>query len=353
MNQYFIYTARLLSACCFYLFLAKANIWLDTTDNTILAFGYRFFLILAPLVFLITNKWITLIAFSISTGGIVFWLSDNLFIGTILLSLGMAIGGYVLKYHASKTPIGVSNNRIALNMGVFFSGLIILLPINNKSFMLLGLAFMVITLLCSMYIREKTQEDHKIQKLNFSFSQLLSIRGLAWAIVGFVMGIKLMSIMSILPQYLIYELGKLPWWYGLVISLSSIVIVFLQIPIIHVMKRFNFFQTFILLAISMVFIAFPNLFYCETIIGGLIWTFSLTVLECGISYLDIFSAKEGTLLIKEFFIGIGMASTVFLMRNVDPASAAFMLGLIGLIGTLLAVKLLKPQIILQEKVAIS
>lgn len=344
MSKYYIYLARLLSACCFYLFMAKANTWLDITANTILAFGYRFFILLAPLFFLLINRWIAFVSFLVGIVGILFWLKACFFIGTLLFSSGMAVGGYVLKFHASKTPHGAANNRVALNLGVFFSGLIILIPTSENMLMLIGLSLMILTLVSSLYINNDLHEEKEcqVQKLNFSFSQLYSVRGTAWAIIGIMIGIKLMSTMAILPQYLIGQYGNIPQWYGLIISMSSLVVVILQIPIMHVMKKFDMTRAFIPLILSMILIAFPAIFYCETIIGAMIWTFVLTIFECGASYLDVFSVKEGTLLIKEFFVGIGMALTVLCMRNFNSITGAFLLGSIGLIGILFAMLLLKP-----------
>lgn len=344
MNKWFIYLARLLSACCFYLFLAKANTWLDTSNNTIMAFGYRFFILLAPLIFFFANKKTAFFAFLAGMFGIICWINEFYLIGTIILSSGMAVGGYVLKYHASKTPEGAANNRVALNMGVFLSGLMLLLPFNNNTLLWIGLMMMLVTLISSIFI-DNSSDEIKIQKKNFSFSQLNSVKGIAWAIVGLVTGIKLMSTMSILPQYLIYTAGKLPNWFGLIISISSLCVVLLQIPIMQVMKRNDFYLPFIILFFSMVMIALPSLFYCETLAGGMLWTFVLTMFECGVMYLDTFSVKDGTLLIKEFFVGIGMALTVLLMRYFDAKTGALLLGGIGIFATIIAVQLFRPAMI--------
>lgn len=340
-SRLFIYFARLLSACCFYLFLAKANTWLDTTNNIIMAFGYRFFILVSPLVFLFTKRYTAFFAFLAGVFGILFWIKKYYLFGTLLLSGGMAVGGYVLKYHASKSPEGAANNRVALNMGVFLAGLIILILNKGIAFVWIGLIMMLITLISSIFINNS--EDEKIiQKQNFSFSQLNSTKGMAWSLVGVVTGIKLMSTMSILPQYLIYSTSKLPNWFGIIISLSSISVVIFQIPIMNVMKRFNFYRAFILLFLSMIMIGFPGLFFCETLVGGLVWTFVLTLFECGIMYLDTFALKDGTLLIKEFFVGVGMALAVLLMRNFDAKTGALLLGAIGIVGIITSIQLFKP-----------
>ncbi|HIE4969112.1 TPA: hypothetical protein ACXNMF_003968, partial [Klebsiella aerogenes] len=40
---------RMVSAIALFSLLGQANVWLDTTSNALLAFGYRFLLILTPL----------------------------------------------------------------------------------------------------------------------------------------------------------------------------------------------------------------------------------------------------------------------------------------------------------------
>lgn len=344
MKSHVVYLARLLSACVFCLILAKANTWLDTLNNTVLVFGYRSFILLAPLFLLFAKRWITFFSFFASIIGMGFWFNHYLLLGTILFSAGMAIGGYVLKYHASKTPNGAANNRIALNIGGILSGIVIASPYSNNYFLWLGFIMLFITLLCSFPGRDETPENDIHLKNNFTFSQLKSLRGISWALIGITTGIKIVSITSILPQYLLHYYDSLPNWYGWVISLNCIVVVLLQKPVMAIMKNLSLNQALTVLITSMLVIALPSAFYCQHFMGAIIWVFLLTLFECAVSYLDVFAREEGTLLIKECSVGIGMAMTVFVMRSFIPIHAALMIGCFGLLAILLALKLFRANV---------
>jgi len=347
MKQYSIYFVRLLSACCFCLILAKANTWLDTMNNTVLVFGYRSFILLAPLFLMVTKRWVTFYSFLISTVGMLLWLKGEYLLGTILFSSGMAVGGYVLKFYAAKTPEGTANNRIAMNIGGILSGLVIAFPSDNNYFLWLGLGMLVVTLICIFLTQRSSDiegiDDHN-QKTNFSFSQLNNLRGLSWGIVGIITGVKIVSITSILPQYLIHYYGYLPSWYGWAISLNCIAVVFLQKPVMHVMKKFSLNQALSALLASMLVIAMPSVFHCQVFAGAMLWAFALTLIECAVSYLDVFSRREGGLLIKEFSVGIGMALTVLIMRSFVPVTAAFFIGFVGFVAIIVVMKILSKDV---------
>ncbi len=342
MNQYCIYIARLLSACCFFIFLTTANTWMDTLNNSILVFGYRFFILLAPLFLILTKRWITFIAFFISMIGMACWFKNEMLLGTILFSMGISIGGFVLKYYTSKTSEGIAGNRIALNVGGFLSGIVILFPANYQLFLWVGIGLMLITLICSIFIGKEEKNENETQKINFSFVKLMSLRGIAWSVVGIVAGIRFAAVISILPQYLIDYYGSLPNWYGFMISLDTLMVIFFQSYITRFMKHFDLNQSLFTLLFSMIIVAVPGIFFCQTILGAMIWTMIIVILECAISYLDLFSREEGTLLIKEFFMAIGLTATVFFVRSFDVISAIFFIGLIGFLGMLFVMKILGP-----------
>jgi hypothetical protein len=347
MSKYSIYIARIMSACCFYLFLTKANTWLDKTDNMVMVFGYRSFILLAPLFLVICKRWMTFFAFFISSLGVIFWFYNQNLLGAILFSAGMAVGGYVLKYQASKSANGAANNRIAMNIGGMLSGVVIAIPANNSLFLWLGMGMLIITLISVFISQEKSNEnndsDEKL-KQNFSFSELKNLRGISWAIIGIVTVIKIVGLTSVLPQYLIHYYGFLPNWYGLAISLNCIAVIILQKPIMHFMQKFNLNQAISTLLLGMVLISFPGAFFCQTFTGAMLWVFVLTLFECAVSYIDIFSRNEGGLFIKEFFVGVGMAITIFVMRSLTPEIAALILGMAGFFSTLLAMGLFRQNI---------
>lgn len=342
MSKSFLYIARFLSACCIYLFIAKANVWLDRIDNTILVFGYRFFILLAPFFFLLSRKWIGFFAFLISTIGILFWFAKFIFIGTVLFSSGIAVGSYVIKYYAVQTPKGAAYNAVILNFGVFVSGLILVYL--HKSFLNIGLGIMLITLICSFFIGNNSTEKSQYIKTDFSFTNLKMLRGIAWAIVGLVSGIEFISMFSILPQYLIAYYHVLPNWYGWVMPLSSLTVILLQTPIMRLMQHFNLQQALFVLPISMLIVAFPNFFACQFFIGAMLWVFILTLFECAIGYLDTLSVLEGNLLVKETFVGVGMAVTVFIARSLIPFKAALFIAIIGFLMIPIAIFILRVKI---------
>ncbi len=340
MQEFYLYLARFLSACCIYLFIAKANIWLDKVDNTLLVFGYRFFILLAPLFFMLTKRWLPAFSFAVAALGVLCWLNQYNLIGTILFSSGIAVGSYAIKYYAVKTPQGAAYNAIIFNLGVFLSGLLIILLPHNNFFLKLGFVLILITLASAFLIREQSKNSTQNSKANFSFAALKSFRGIAWAMVGLVCGIELIGMFSILPQYLISHYKILPNWYGWLIQISTLTIVLFQKPIMNLVQRFNLKHNLYVLTISMFIVAFPGIFACEYFLGAAIWVFMLTLFECVIAYLDTLSVKEDALLVKECFVGIGMALTVFTARSFAPLKAAFVMGALGFCLMLIAIPVL-------------
>lgn len=182
-----------------------------------------------------------------------------------------------------------------------------------------------------LFYKANKFKDLSIKKSHFSYVGIVSKRAIAWCIVGFVSGVKLIAIVSILPQFMLQALnGKLPAWYGLMLSLNCLVIIILQVPIIRVVSRLETIKVFVPLAIGMLIIMLSYFFDLNSFLGAFIWTFFLSIIECAITYLDKLAREDDLLLVKEAAVGIGSAVTVCVVRSVSSNYSAFLVGLISL-----------------------
>lgn len=339
-----IFFIRFITATVLFAFLGKANIWLNSISNIILAMGYRFFLILSPLFARTAGKYSVALSLLIAAiGAILFAIDSNIAMigGAIMVGIGLSISGYLIKSEASETPTGAAHNKIALNAGSLLSGIVLVMYFGTKNlFFFLSGAVLLISFIVAITIAHK-QKDIQLP-IPRSFSKRKFI---GWLLVGVSIGIKLFGVFSILPQHLLNELHKLPNWYGAMIFLNSIIIILLQIPIINFIEKFkannnSFKITLMIMLVGMVIIAFPNIFYAETFYGALVWTILLSLVECCASYLDVQGSRAGYLLIKETSVGLGGGLTVLLSRYIHPTFASVSIGLVGLMVIILASVLL-------------
>ena len=334
----------MLSACCLFLLLAKANTWLNPIDNTVLAFGYRFFILFVPYFIIISRHKIAFFSFLVAIAGIIFWFFSKNLLGAVLFSAGIAVSGYVLKVYVSKTAMGAANNKIALNAGVVFSGILVyLLTGNNHSFLIVALFLIVVSLACSFFFKDEAHHKNTNANPHFSFKNFKTLRGLAWGLVGLGTGIKFMSKVSILPQYLLSYHNTLPAWYGFALSINAVFIILFQRPIMRFVKNWNLKIALIPLILSMLVIAVPQLFFCETVVGAFLWVILLTLFECAVSVLDTFAYHDHSLLVKEGCVGVGCAAAVLVMRLIHGAYAATIIGGFGTFILLLAFWLLMQK----------
>ncbi len=338
MKNSHLYIARFASALCLFLFLAKANVWLDTLNNTILVLGYRFFILSAPLFFIFCRDKSALVSFVAAAIGILLWLHGYFLFGTVLIAAGLAVSGYFLKYYVTKTTVGAAANKIALNIGSFASGIVIvLLPQNQVMFWYIGAALIIISgFFCFLGLKDNKNNFETHKKGDFSFREFFTLNGLAWALIGFTTGVKLIATFSILPQYLIQTYHVLPHWYGWTLALNSLIIVFLQIPIIKLMNGCSFGKSLIPLFLSMLIITTTSFFMVTNIWGAVIWTLLLSLCECAVSYLDKLSVHRKGLFVKESFVGIGGALTVFFARYLSAREGAILIGVLGCFAVLVS-----------------
>lgn len=348
-----IFFIRFITATFLFAFLGKANIWLNPLSNILLAIGYRFFLILSPIFSKIAGKYaITLALLCSAIGTVLFAFHHNyiLAIGAIFVGIGFSVSGYLIKSEASETPAGAAHNKIALNAGSLLSGVVLLLSINSKHLFFLASAIilLIISLISFCVSRKKENIVLPIPKT------FCARKWAGWLLVGIAIGIKLFGVLSVLPQYILAHNDSLPNWYGITLFINSGIIILLQLPIIHFVERFkhnnNAFKiTLIVMLLGMVLISFPQAFYAYTLIGALVWTTLLSIIECFASYLDVQGSRAGFLFIKEVAVGLGAGITVFFSRCLNEHYSSIVIGSTGIISILLAVLLLYDDFKLQKK----
>jgi hypothetical protein len=328
-----IYSSRLISALCLFWILAEANVWLDPLNNVILVLGYRLFILLTPLFFKVYKHKLTFVAMLILEIGIGLWLAGITILGTVFFAVGISVSGYMLKYYSSFSTKGAAGNKIALNLGSIISGMMVALS-QNKLFTLVSCLFLMIGSFLSFakYFYRENITNFVSSNAHFQLKTLFTKNGLAWALIGFVTGVKLISIVSILPQFIMLEHnGELPKWFGLMFMVNSLIVVSLQLPIMHKIKHFDKMKAILPLFVGMMIVMLSGSMSISTFIGAFVWTFSLSIVECCISYLDKLSQDDNCLLIKEAFVGLGSAATVYLVRFFSPQAGSLLIGFFSFI----------------------
>lgn len=229
---------RMVSAIALFSLLGQANVWLDTASNALLAFGYRFLLILTPLTLGLFGQRALIVTLSVSLLGIVL-LALNVATGVnwlavVLFSYGVAVLGYIVKNDAARTPAGAANNKIMLNLGSLCAGLLLLYP--HWSPLLFYIVIAALLLVCLPTARHfSLSSDLTAQTLltkNFAKSGKLK-----WVLAGIVTGVKLFAVFSILPQEILVHRQTLPAWYGMMIIFNSAIVALIQIPLMALINR--------------------------------------------------------------------------------------------------------------------
>jgi hypothetical protein len=302
---------------------------MDTTSNVILVVGYRALLIMAPLMLVSMGRHAVCVAFLIGTLGCVLWYVHIPIPAAGCIALGLSVGGFLLKDRASATAAGAAWNKIAVNVGSLLAGAcVVLLPNTQKVFML-GAGSVLLICACAC-VRPVQSDEHSLGTGKFGGSGFARL--VIWAAVGIAFGIKFGALYAVLPQY-IMSLGggmhRLPEWYGWMVSINSIVVLAVQIPIMRALLGRDLGTTVLwpLLA-AMIVMATPNLFLASTITGAIVWTLILSLIECAVSYSDVLATCDGALLAKEICVGIGFGLSVFGARLV-PAYGGLIVGSVG------------------------
>lgn len=330
-----LFLIRIITAVSLFAVLGKANVWLDTATNSILALGYRALLLLLPLTLLFFGRKALSASLLCAAAGLALLaLSKQATLGMLaamLFAYGIAIAGYLIKSEAAQTKEGAAYNRVAMNTGSLIAGLILLAPELTPTFFFMGAALFV--LLClPIAMGVKHEASPSIPKASAS-SQWRN--QLPWVIAGTIMGIKLFGVFSILPQAILLESGALPYWYGGMLILNSAVVVFMQVPIMRLIEKTGSLKIFTVIGIiaaGFVVLAIPAAFHVQTLVGALVWVALLSLAECAFSYLDYFSVKQNGMFAKEVALGVGAGLTVLVMRVVPPSHNALLLGCLGIAG---------------------
>ncbi|MDI2591854.1 hypothetical protein POF45_10485 [Pseudomonas sp. 681] len=334
-----LFTIRIITAVSLFAVLGKANVWLDTATNSILALGYRALLLLLPLTLLVLGRRslsVTLLCAAL--GLVLLALTSNqgmVMFAAALFAYGIAIAGYLIKSEAAQTKEGAAYNRVAMNMGSLVAGLILLSPLLTPTMFFLGAAAFV--LLCLPIALGATFSTEAIVARPATKDGSGWRNKLPWVIAGIIMGIKLFGVFSILPQAILLKTGELPAWYGLMLILNSAVVVFAQVPVMNLIERTGRFKVLAVIGIivgGFAVLSSPSAFHVETLAGALVWVALLSIAECAFSYLDYFSVKQNNMFVKEVSLGVGAGLTVLVMRVVPAPYNALLLAAIGAIGIL-------------------
>jgi hypothetical protein len=333
-----LFLIRIITAVSLFAVLGKANVWLDTATNSILALGYRALLLLLPLTLLCFGKRaLSASLLCAAMGLLLLAVSDQASLGmvaAVLFAYGIAIAGYLIKSEAAQTKEGAAYNRVAMNTGSLIAGLILLSPALTPGMFFTGAALFV--LLCLPIAMGVKQETQPVVRAAASGSSQWRNQ-LPWVIAGTIMGIKLFGVFSILPQAILLEAGELPYWYGVMLILNSAVVVFMQVPIMRLIEKTGAFKIYAVVGIiglGFLVLAVPAAFHVQTLSGALIWVALLSLAECAFSYLDYFSVKQNGMFTKEVALGVGAGLTVLIMRVLPPPYNALLLGALGLVGIL-------------------
>lgn len=310
---------RVITAITLFAVLGLANVWLDTATNTVLALGYRFGLVFLPLTLVIAGarSLVTALVFMAVGAGLLY--SQNSaytsIVAACLFSYGAAISGYLIKNTAAQTKKGAANNRIAMNLGAFVAGLVIMLPFLTPTLFFLS-ATSLIAICTVIAIRQKTDISTIHVKIFAGQSPSTLV---AWVLVGTAMGMMLFGVFSVLPQAILRNGSELPGWYGAMIILNSAVVILGQIPSLKLIEKMGNYRMatisgFVILGFFL--LAIPDLFYVHTLSGAIIWVFLVSIAECAFGHIDYYSVRQKTMFIKEICIGLGAALTVGIMRTV-------------------------------------
>ncbi|WP_209009199.1 hypothetical protein [Pseudovibrio japonicus] len=317
--------------------LGKANVWLDTTTNTLLALGYRFGLVVLPLtLYAFGAKSLVVSLTAMAVGAALFSLQDGVMIALVaacFFAYGAAVSGYLIKNVAAQSKRGAANNRVAMNVGSLIAGLVIMIPFLTPTMFFWFAA--VVVALCILLAVPRPVDTANIHVKVFQNQSAVTL--IAWILVGMAMGMMLFGVFSVLPQTILKSGIELPVWYGSMIILNSAVVVFAQVPSLKLIEKAGRFRMLMILGfIFMGFslLAFPDVLYVHTLVGAIIWVVLVSIAECAFGHIDYYSVQHKTMFVKEICIGLGAGLTVLLMRSVPLPYSSMLIGALGALFTL-------------------
>jgi hypothetical protein len=189
----------------------------------------------------------------------------------------------------------------------------------------------------SFYYSLKLNLNCALPKAQSSGQHIFKWKGLPltkWSLIGVATGIKLTGIFAILPQYIIQKTGALPSWYGTLVMVNSLGVIFFQHKIIYWLEKTKGPWTGLAAMSAMVLLAVPHLIRVEIFTLAVFWISLLTFGECALSRYDKIASAEGYLFPKEILVGLGSFVTVYLSR--EHGGYIYFSGLIGFFCLVLA-----------------
>jgi len=325
-----LFLVRLLTAIIMSTYLAKLNIWSDSFVNSVFAVGYRVFLICTPLAFFLFSFRILPAMAFLGLVGVGLSFSHVGLVAVICVALSLAISGYLTKLFLATEGSGVAFNKVALNIGSAIAGGLIFLHFSNNVLLLILALCMLITCILALFFKLDENSINIYQYNNL----IIKKDTMGWFLLGVATGIKFVAVFSVLAQYIIKHNGELPYWFGSLIIVNSIVVIFFQKYIIDILCNKSFETSIFIMIIAMLLIAFPNVFFAYTLIGATIWVALLSLFECVVTMFDKFSADNGSLIYKELAVGLGGGLAVFLAR--EFSEYIYLSGLVGIILIVIA-----------------
>ncbi|MCX8515072.1 MAG: hypothetical protein ORN24_05830 [Burkholderiales bacterium] len=340
-----IFVIRFITSFCLYTLITQANVWLTPSGNTLLVFGSRFFMVGTPLLLLVFKRSsLSLSLFLAAIGiGLLFFSDPYLrLFAIVLISGGISIAGYLIRFEAAETSSGASYNKIAVNAGSIMSGLWLLMLMNDKS-LFINISIVLLGTMALLAARKKRKESLIINSKLTSNPRVI----LGWIFLSIAIGIKMYSLYSLLPQYLLFHFRALPSWYGFMLTVNGLVIIFLQIPIMKLITKSTKNNsplkiTFIIMCLGMLLLTSLSLPVFTSFTSVLLWVVLLSLVECAVSYLDVEGVKMKSLFIKELFIGVGGGVCVLCSRLFSAHIASLATGCLGILAMIIAILFLFP-----------
>ncbi len=326
---------RGLTATVLFLMLAQVNVWGDTNTHLVLAVGYRAFLLGAPVFLFIGLNGGMRAALAFSLVGTIGCLYAANPLMMVIFALGMAVSGYLAKSISAHTSRGAADNKISLNVGSLASGILLMITAHHLFLIMIAVLIMLVTVVLSFQVNWNGFEEREERPFLVTKPPLEFLPLFGWMLIGIATGIKLTGIFTILPQYLIGRLGSLPYWYGSLIIVNSLVVIFLQHGVMRFLDRAHGAFTGILSLSAMVLLALPALARVEHIFNAVLWILCLTIGECALSHYDRIAKEQGYLFPKELMVGVGSFIAVALSRNY--VNAIYWSGLVGSLSLILGI----------------
>jgi hypothetical protein len=332
-------SVRVLTAAVLFIMLAQANVWADTQAHTVLAVGYRAFLLATPFFVvrgLSAGMWAALALCVVGIAS-AFQGVNGLNLG--LIALGMAVSGYIVKSATTHTSRGAADNKVALNVGSLLSGLLLLMSTDRMALLSISAVMLIVALVLSIKIDWNLGASTlaRVEPPPDTPRRLLMAPMLGWGLIGIATGIKLTGIFTVLPRFLLHFGEELPSWFGYLIMINSAAVVFFQHKIMLFLDSAKIKITFLASLSAMAVLALPSAIHVEHFPLAILWVLLLTFGECALSRYDRIAKEAGYLFPKELMVGVGSFATVMLSRMFS--NQIYLSGLVGIaclsLGTLL------------------